>query len=148
MKTLEEIKGLGPKNIKLLNKLNIYNIDDLINYYPFRYEIIKKSNVEELNDKDKIIIDGTLETLPSVYYINKKLDKMSFKLNTGNNLYNIVIFNRGFLKSQLKIGSPVMVIGVLDKKHNIITVNDIKLGKLEKTIYNSIEEQIITCIMN
>ena len=134
MKTLEEIKGLGPKNIKLLNKLNIYNTDDLINYYPFRYEIIKRSNIEELNDKDKIIIDGIIETLPSVYYISKKLDKMSFKLNTGNNLYNIVIFNRGFLKSKLKIGSPVTVIGVLDKKHNTITVNEIKLGKLEKTI--------------
>ena len=92
MKALEEIKGLGPKNIKLLNKLNIYNTDDLINYYPFRYEIIKRSNIEELNDKDKIIIDGIIETLPSVYYISKKLDKMSFKLNTGNNLYNIVIY--------------------------------------------------------
>mgnify|MGYP004624489885 FL=1 len=134
MKALEEIKGLGPKNIKLLNKLNIYNTDDLINYYPFRYEIIKRSNIEELNDKDKIIIDGIIETLPSVYYISKKLDKMSFKLNTGNNLYNIVIFNRGFLKSKLKIGSSVTVIGVLDKKHNTIIVNDIKLGKLEKTI--------------
>ena len=57
MKTLEEIKGIGPKNRKLLNKLNIYNSDDLIHYYPFRYEILEKSNIEEIEDKGKIIID-------------------------------------------------------------------------------------------
>lgn len=130
MKTLEEIKGIGPKNRKLLNKLNIYNSDDLINYYPFRYEILEKSNIEELEDKGKVIIDGILENSPKVYYISRKLDKMSFSLNTGSNLYSIVIFNRGFLKSKLVVGTEVTIIGTIDKKHHTITASDIRFGKL------------------
>ena len=31
---LDDIKGLGPKNLLLLNKLGIYTVEDLINFYP------------------------------------------------------------------------------------------------------------------
>ena len=39
------IKGLGPKTLEYLNKLNLYTIQDLIEYYPYRYNIIKISNI-------------------------------------------------------------------------------------------------------
>ena len=122
--TLENIKGLGPKNLKLLNKLGINNINDLINFYPFRYDIIKRSDINSLGDNDKIIIDGIVETVPNVFYFNRKKDKMSFNIN---------IFNRGFLKSKLKIGTGITVMGKLDKKHNLIVVSDIRFGLILKT---------------
>ena len=37
------VKGLGPKTLEYLNKLNLYTIQDLIEYYPYRYNIIKIS---------------------------------------------------------------------------------------------------------
>lgn len=129
---LEMIKGLGPKNIKLLNKLNINSIEDLIEFYPFRYDVIKRSDINSLSQDDKIIIDGQVENFPSVYFINKKLDKMSFRINTNNKILNVVIFNRGFLKKKIKIGSYVTVIGKYDKKHNTVVANDIKLSRLDK----------------
>ena len=131
--TLEDIKGLGPKNLKLLNKLGINNIGDLVSFYPFRYDVIKRSNINELEDGDKIIIDGIVETIPNVFYFNRRKDKMSFKLNTSQNIFNINIYNRGFLKSKLKIGTTITVIGKIDKKHNLIVVSDIKFGAILKT---------------
>ena len=126
--TLENIKGLGPKNLQLINKLGIYTIDDLINY-----DVIERSNIDELNDGDKIIIDGIIESVPSIFYFGKRRDKMSFKLNTGDNLFRVDIYNRGFLKSKLKIGTNITVIGKLDKKHNLIVVSDISFGAILKT---------------
>ena len=131
--TLENIKGLGPKNLQLINKLGIYTIDDLINFYPFRYDVIERSNVDELNDGDKIIIDGIIESVPSIFYFGKRRDKMSFKLNTGENIFRVDIYNRGFLKSKLKIGTNITVIGKIDKKHNLIIVSDISFGAILKT---------------
>ena len=32
------VKGVGPNRVKLLNKLNIYTLKDLITYYPRNYE--------------------------------------------------------------------------------------------------------------
>lgn len=141
MKTLEEIKGIGPKNRKLLNKLGIYNTNDLIQFYPFRYEILEKTDLNHLEEKEKIVIDGMVENVPRVYYISRKLDKMSFSLNTGSNVYQIVIFNRGFLKSKLAVGTGITIIGVIDKKHHTITASDIRFGKIVGTqiepIYHS-----------
>ena len=74
------IKGVGPSIIKKFEKIGINTIDELVSYYPFRYEIIKRSNIDELENDDKIIIDGVIETNPNVFYFNRRLDKMSFKL--------------------------------------------------------------------
>ena len=87
---LIDVKGVGPKSEKILNKMGIFTPDDLINYYPFRYEIIKRSDLSELKDGDKIVIDGTLESTPTLFFFGRK-DRMNFKLATKNNIFNVVL---------------------------------------------------------
>ena len=125
---LNKIKGLGESKIKLLEKLKITNTKELVEYYPFRYNVIKKTDINNINIDDKIIVDGIIETNPNVYYFSRKKDKMSFKLNTGNKLLNIIIFNRGFLKSKLKIGEQITIIGKVEK--NNIVASEIRMGLL------------------
>lgn len=133
MKQLEEIKGLGPKTKNTLQKLGIMTSEDLLFYYPFRYDILKKSNIEELKQDDKIVIDGLIESVPSVFHINRRLDKMNFRFAIEGKLLQVVIFNRAFLKSKLSVGTTVTVIGKYDPKHNTIVANDIYLMPLPKT---------------
>lgn len=130
---LENIKGIGESKIKILQKLNINNIEELQTYYPFRYNVIKKTDITNIEDQDKIIIDGIIETNPNVFYFTRKKDKMTFKLNTGNKLLNIIIFNRGFLKSKLNIGTTLTVIGKYEKRNNNIVASEIRLVKLSDT---------------
>ena len=44
------------KTISLLNKLGIYSVNELREYYPFRYEVIEKSNKYELNHIEEPIL--------------------------------------------------------------------------------------------
>ena len=37
-KQVQFVKGVGPAKVKLLNKLNINTLDDLITYFPREYE--------------------------------------------------------------------------------------------------------------
>ncbi len=127
---ISALKGIGPKTEKILNSAGIIVVDDLISYYPFRYDVIKRSNVNELIDGDKIIIDGISENKPSVFFFNKKMNKMSFKFNTGRNLFNVVIFNRGYLKNRIDAGTKLTLIGKLDKLHNTIVASEIRFGLL------------------
>ena len=129
---LEKIKGSGQAKIKILNKLNIENVEDLLMHYPFRYDVIKKTDITNLQDEDKVIIDGIIETNPNVFYFSRKKDKTSFKLNTGDKLLNIVIFNRGFLKSKLLIGTTITVIGKYDKRNNNVVASEIRFEKLKE----------------
>lgn len=127
---LEELKSIGPKTIKILNKLGIYNKNDLVTYYPFRFEVIERSNIELLNQDDRVVIDGIVENIPMVMFFSKKMNKMTFRLNTGSNIITISIFNRAFLKRNITIGTNISIIGKYDKKHNTIVASDIKLSKL------------------
>ncbi|MBQ9072149.1 MAG: ATP-dependent DNA helicase RecG [Bacilli bacterium] len=124
------LKGIGPKTEKIFKNNGIMTTKDLISYYPFRYDVIKRSNIDELIQDDKIIIDGIVESKPSVFFFNKKMNKMSFKFNTGNYLINVVIFNRGFLKSKVNPGTILTLIGKFDKIHNTIVASDIRFSKL------------------
>lgn len=122
---LKDIKGVGEKTVEVLNKLNINSVNDLIEHYPFRYEILKQTSLYE----DKVVVSGIVESTVTLNFF-KKINKLSFKLNTNNKLVNVVIFNRGFLKNNLFVSKGITVIGKYDEKTNTITASDIKLFML------------------
>lgn len=128
LKKLEEIKGIGPKTLKLLNKLDIYTKEDLLTYYPFRYDVIKRSNIYELEQDDKIVIDGMIENVPNIFFFNRRMDRMNFRINIGTHNLGVVIFNRGFLKNKLLPGVTVTLIGKFDKKNNTVVASDLRFG--------------------
>ena len=127
---LKDVKGIGPKSLSLLNKINIYTVEDLVTHYPFRYEILERCNLNEVEDGGKIIIDGKIESVPILMHFKAGLNKMNFRLVTASGVVGVSIFNRAFLKSQLTVGTGVTVIGKLDKTKNVITASDIKLETL------------------
>ena len=130
MKELETIEGIGPKTKELLNKIKIYTVEDLLNYYPYRYDIIKRSDLSNLSDGDKIIIDGIVEGQPTTIYINKSLKKMIFRISTKTMILNVTLYNRAHLYSDLKSGKEVTIIGKYNKLKNTVIVSDIRFGLL------------------
>ena len=129
---LTDIKGIGAKSQSLLNKLGIITIDDLLTYYPMRYDILKRSDLTTVSEEDKVIIDGKVDSIPLILRFNKGLNKMNFRLAIPNGVVGISIFNRAFMKSHLTIGTNVIVIGKYDKVKNIVTASDIRFGALSK----------------
>ena len=127
---LSEIKGIGPKTEMLLNKLGIYNLDDLVTHYPFRYEILKRSDLSNSLPDEKVIIDGKVENIPILVRFKAGLNKLNIRLATKNGPVGVSVFNRAFLKPNLKPGTNIIAIGKYDKKRNIITANEIKFGSL------------------
>lgn len=127
---LETIDGIGPKTKELLNKIKIYDRSDLLNYYPYRYDIIKRSDISNLNDGDKIIIDGIIEGQPTVIFINKSLKKMIFRINNRTNILNVTIYNRNYLYQDLKSGKEVTIIGKYNKLKNAVIASDVRFGML------------------
>ncbi len=130
---LKSVRGIGPKTISLLNKLNIYSIEDLIRYYPYRYNVYSPRNIQELGDSEIGVITGMVESLPKVAYIRRNFTKLSFKMVSSNTSFNVVIYNRFFLKNNILVGKNISVIGKYDRLKNTLTANDIKLYPIYKT---------------
>ena len=129
---LENIKGIGPKTIKYLNDLNIYNINDLLTYYPYRYIVYNPNTIENAKENEEIVINGTIASFPKLSYIKKNLNILSFNLNTSNKLIKVTIFNRSFIKQEIVIGKTITVIGKYNPKTNTLTASDIKLVPILK----------------
>ena len=134
MAELKDVKGIGPKSLALLNKININTVEDLVTHYPFRYEFLKRSDLSKAEDKEKVIIDGRIESVPILMRFKAGLNKMNFRLVTPSGVVGVSIFNRAFLKSHLTVGTGVTVIGKIDKQKNIITASDIKLETLSNKV--------------
>ena len=127
MAELKDVKGIGPKALSLLNKINILSIEDLVTHYPFRYDILERNDLSKVEDGEKITIDGKVESVPILMRFKAGLNKMNFRLVTQSGVVGVSIFNRAFLKSQLGVGAGITVIGKFDKSKNIITASDIKM---------------------
>ena len=128
---LEEIKGIGPKTIELLNKLNINSIADLVTYYPYRYDYLIATNLDSCITNTGLI-NGTIIDQPRSFYIKRNLNRLSFKLLVENKIINVTIFNRAFLKPHLLPNSNISIIGKYDAKKNSFLASDIKLFSVLK----------------
>ena len=134
MAELKDVKGIGPKSLSLLNKIGINTLEDLVTHYPFRYDVLKRDDLSKIEDGEKIIIDGKIESVPILMRFKAGLNKMNFRLVTPSGIVGVSIFNRAFLKSKLLVGTDVIIIGKLDKTKNVITASDIKLDVLSNKV--------------
>ena len=127
---LQSIPGIGPKTNILLNKLNIYTIEDLINYYPFRYQTYQIIDINTSNDNEQVVIEAIVESEAKVYFIRKNFNKLSLRVISNNLLINVTIFNRAFIKNQLKINKKIIIIGKYNKMKNEIIASNIRFDEI------------------
>lgn len=102
-KEVQFIKGVGPSRATLLNKLGIFNLKDLITYFPREHE--DRGNVKNISE----IVDGE-EALICAFPVgrinevrirkNLVLYKLIVKDETGNLL--ITWYNQPYLKNIFK----------------------------------------------
>lgn len=129
---LEDIKGIGPKTLKLFQNLNIFTIQDLITYYPYKYKLYHPVTLDNYEENAEVLINGYIASDAKIYYIKRNLNKISFRLNTGTKLINVTIFNRPFIKQHLLLNKYISVIGKYNIKTNTFTASDIKLTPIIK----------------
>ena len=86
-------------DIILLKELNINNIEDLLTYFPYRYDIFEPINLTTDYNGERIAINVIIETTATVAYIRKNFNKLQFRCNHGNKTMYAVIFNRSPVNS-------------------------------------------------
>ena len=128
------LKKVGPKTERLLNKLEIYSKEDLITYYPYKYNIIKFTNIDEITDENNYYVLSTVISYPKVSYIKKNFNKLDFLANNKDINFKVTIFNRAFLKNNLQPERTIVLVGKYNKLKNAFVANDIRFNIDNETI--------------
>ena len=94
---LHVLPGVGPKSAEKYAKLGIENLQDLLLYFPFRYEDFKTKQVLELEDGEKAVLSGQVVTPASVQYYGFKRNRLRFSLKQGEVVFAVNFFNQPYL---------------------------------------------------
>lgn len=127
---LENLQGIGPKTINMLNMMGIYNVLDLLRYYPCRYDILKRSDISNLRSRDRVVTSGVIDGQPTMIFITEKFRKIIFRVNTGSGILNITVYNRNSLYKDLAQGKVVTVIGIYDRSKNTVIASSVRFEEL------------------
>lgn len=106
------VKGIGEKKAKLLKKLGISSIADLIYYMPRDYESQGKSaRVNELKDGEVFNVTAVIAGEPSLRRIRSGLNLAKFSLQDETGWVEAVFFNQPYICKMYKDGDQVYVSG-------------------------------------
>ena len=115
-KEVQFVKGVGPNRVKLLNKLNIYTLRDLITYFPRNHEdrsIAKK--IAECADGETVLIKAT--ALTKITEIRaRRLYIYRLVVNDESSSCVITWFNQKYLKDKFKVGETYTFFGKIENK--------------------------------
>lgn len=133
-KNVQFIKGVGEARAKLLNRLGIYELKDLITYYPRTYEdrsIPKK--IEELVDGEEALIEVMPVTRVSEVRIRRNMTILKMNARDDTGVCQMTWFNQSYLKGMFKPGEYYKFYGKVSKKGNRVEMNSPVYDKAEDT---------------
>ena len=102
---LRFLKGVGPARVEILNKLGLFTLNDIINYFPREHEDRGRyKNIYELQDGETAAIKVVIASNVSETRVrrNMAIYKVIAKDETGNII--LTWFNQPYIKKQLRIG--------------------------------------------
>ena len=109
---LRFLKGVGPARVEILNKLGLFTLNDIINYFPREHEDRGcYKSIYELQDGETAAIRVVITSNVSETRVrrNMAIYKVIAKDETGNII--LTWFNQPYIKKQLRVGGEYSFYG-------------------------------------
>ena len=106
------VKGIGPKKTELLSRLKIHTIEDLLYFFPRKYEDRTRvwTIMEAPFDRDVLICGRVVsKKLPGNPYLKKAPMRVVVEDNTG--AVELVFFNARYIAGQFQVGEEYTLFG-------------------------------------
>jgi len=117
--SLIDVKGVGPKFVERLKKLNINTVKDLLWHFPFRYEDFSNiSKIKDLKIGERATITGVIKDIKMRRTWKKRMIILEASVADETGIVKVIWFNQKFLITTLKKGVMVNLAGKVqaDKK--------------------------------
>ena len=114
----------GPARAELLNKIGIFNLKDLITYFPREYEDRGKTKtIAEVEDGEETLIEAICVSKMLEKRIKKNMVIYKLTVRDETGICHITWFNQRYLKTQFKLGETYKFFGKVQKKIGFIEMN-------------------------
>ena len=122
-KDVKYVKTVGPNRVKLLNKLKIYTLKDLITYFPRDYEDRSKpKNLYECIDGEEVLIEAmAVGKINEMHKGKMTISRLTVKDQTGT--CYITWFNQGYLRDKFQPGRMYRFFGKISIRGSRFEMN-------------------------
>ena len=122
-KNVQYIKGVGEARSKLLHKLGIYTIEDIITYFPRDYEDRSKlKKINELVDGESCAFEGIIASKVTEHRFRKGLTMYKVLIKDGTGAITATWFNQHYIGKVLRIGESFIFFGKIAGRYKNLEV--------------------------
>lgn len=127
-----DIKGVGEKTGKLLAKLNIFTVGDLLSYFPKDYEQLNDPiNITNAKPGETVSLCCRIATTPTQKkYRNLIVSTVIIKDKTGS--MQLTFFNMPYINSIIHVGDTIICRGLVQSKNTALVMEQPKLYNPEE----------------
>lgn len=129
---IQYIKGVGEKRAQLFNKLGIYTVDDLIRYYPRKYEDwTQRTSVANAPTDSPVFVQATMITPVKESLIRKGMTLYKCNFSDGENVIHVTLFNNKYLAKALRTFDEYVLYGKVEKTFTQASMSSPQIEPLE-----------------
>lgn len=116
---LDELK-LTDKRKEICKRLDLKDSDDIIRYYPFKYEQYTQTHYNDFKEGERVVFEGELISAPSTFRFKGKLSRTNFRVLYEEEEITVTIFNRPWIKSN---DGKLTIIGKYEGNNKVTASN-------------------------
>ena len=121
---MKEIK-LTPKRREALAQLGINNTEDLINYFPYRYDRLEFLDYHLWSVNSRVIVEGEVFSHPKTARFGRGKSVIHFELGNRQDVFRITVFNQPWYRN-LEIGQHLTIVGKYEGGNRILAMQTTK----------------------
>ncbi|MEE5987283.1 ATP-dependent DNA helicase RecG [Ligilactobacillus equi] len=110
------LKGVGPSKVTALNKLGINTIEELLTYYPFRYDDMAVKELAEVADGQKVTLKGIVASQPTFARFGRSKNRLNFRFLVEHDVILVTFFNQPYLRDKVENGQEIIIYGKYNAK--------------------------------
>jgi ATP-dependent DNA helicase RecG len=117
------LNRVGKQTEQALKKLGLEKVEDLLFYFPFRYEdYSQRKLIKDIQAGDNISLKGVIEMIQNKRSLKqkKRLTEAIISDNTG--LIKAIWFNQSFITQNLKVGDEISLAGKVAESYGQLSL--------------------------
>lgn len=106
------IKGIGEKRAKLLGRLGVESLRDLIRAFPRAYEdrtLLRP--IAEIGPEETVCVLAMVAGTPTLSRVRSGLELLKFRIVDETGAIDVTFFNQSYLREQIKAGASYVFYG-------------------------------------
>jgi ATP-dependent DNA helicase RecG len=138
LRPVQFIKGVGPRRAKLLERLGLRTVDDLLHHLPARYydRRLMTPLAALRRETGVVTVQGVVQNIRAYETARKRMPVLEVTIEDGEGRGILVWFRQPFREKEFRIGDSVFASGKVQPGRSHVTVDEFEIiGEGEEPLH-------------